>query len=51
VRGRRRDTAGDESRGGGSLAGGDSGVPGLSSAWDLVVDVVRGMHNTLMRSE
>ena len=49
--GRQRNAPAACSRGGGSPACGVSGVPGLSLAWNLVVDVARGMRNTPMRSE
>ena len=45
--GRRRDAPAACSRGGGSPACDVSGVPGLRSAWDLVVDVARGMRKAL----
>ena len=45
--GRRRDAPAACSRGGESPACGVSGVPGLRSAWDLVVDVARGMRKAL----
>ena len=45
--GRRRDAPAACSRGGGSPACDVSGVPGLRSAWDLVVEVARGMRKAL----
>ena len=45
--GRRRDAPAACSRGGGSPACDVSGVPELRSAWDLVVDVSRGMRKAL----
>ena len=49
--GRRRDAPAACSRGGESPACGVSGASRQRSAWDLVVDVARGMRNALMRSE